>query len=159
MELKRLAIIKVYLPLSKEIWLNIILDTGLLGTKPLNFRMEQNHQLGKAQGPLISNPISYHRLVGCLIYLTITWMDLAYSVQALAQFIHIPKHEHWDTTIRVLCYLKGTPRQGILLHSDSDLQLRAYCDSDWASYPITRRPLTGFFISLGLSPISWKFKK
>lgn len=45
-------------------------------------------------------------------------------------------------------------------HSDAaNLQLRAYCDSDCASYPITRICLTSYFISLGLLPVSWKTKK
>ena len=56
-------------------------------------------------------------------------------------------------------YLKGNPGQGIFLHSDCDLRLYAWSDSDWASCPLTRRSLTGWFVSLGNSPISWKTKK
>lgn len=58
-----------------------------------------------------------------------------------------------------LHYIKSTPGQRLLLRPDSDLQLRAYCDFDWASCPITWRSLTGFFVSLWHSPISWKSKK
>ncbi|KAL6342462.1 hypothetical protein AAG906_011152 [Vitis piasezkii] len=47
----------------------------------------------------------------------------------------------------------------ILLHSDCDLKLYAYYDSNWASCPLTRQSLTGYFILLGNSPISWKSKK
>lgn len=70
-----------------------------------------------------------------------------------------PKQEHWDTTLRVVRYLKGNPGQGILLCVDFDLQVYAWCDSDWASCPLTRRSLTGWIILLGNSPISWKAKK
>lgn len=58
----------------------------------------------------------------------------------------------------MLHYIKSTPRQG-LLRVDCDLQLQAYCDSNWASYHITQRSLTGFFVSLRNSSISWELKK
>ncbi|XP_026429105.1 uncharacterized protein LOC113325087 [Papaver somniferum] len=63
------------------------------------------------------------------------------------------------SALRVLRYLKSHPGQGIVLRKDSALPLTAYCDSDWASCPLSRRSLTGYFIFLGGSPISWKTKK
>ena len=61
--------------------------------------------------------------------------------------------------MRVVRYLKGTPDQGILLLSDSELTLQGWCDYDWPACPITRRSLTGWLVFLGQSPISWKTKK
>ncbi|KAI5678315.1 hypothetical protein M9H77_09265 [Catharanthus roseus] len=115
--------------------------------------------LAKASGSLFDNPDRYRRLIGKLIYLTLTRPELAYAVHTLAQFMHAPRHAHWDAAIRVVRYLKGSPGRGIFLSSNSPLSLTSYCDSDWATCPITRRSLTGYFISLGGSPISWKTKK
>lgn len=70
-----------------------------------------------------------------------------------------PRQEHWEAALRVIHYIKGQPGQGIFLHADSDLHLYAYCDSDWASCPITRRCPTGYFVRMGMSPISWKTKE
>ncbi|GKE50151.1 hypothetical protein Tco_1481409 [Tanacetum coccineum] len=70
-----------------------------------------------------------------------------------------PKDAHWNAALRVLHYLKVHPGQGLLLRRDSSLQLNAYCDSDYASRPLTRCSLTGYFIMLGMSSISWKTKK
>lgn len=74
--------------------LSILSNTEFLGARPLIFLMEQNHQLGKAKGPLLSNPESNRHLMGCLIYLTFTRLDLAYSVQVLSQFMHQPRQEY-----------------------------------------------------------------
>ncbi|GKV36736.1 hypothetical protein SLEP1_g44835 [Rubroshorea leprosula] len=55
--------------------------------------------------------------------------------------------------------LEDPSMQGILLSSRSSLQLRAFCDFDWANCVTTQRSTTGYFILLGDSPISWKSKK
>ncbi|XP_062118484.1 uncharacterized mitochondrial protein AtMg00810-like [Humulus lupulus] len=139
--------------------LDIISEVGLLGAKPAGSPIEQNHRLAHAKGELLAKPESYRRLMGRLIYLAVTRLDLSYSVHVLSQFMQHPKHEHWDATIRVVRYLKGAPGHGILLRSDSDLSLQGWCDSDWVACPLTRRSLTGWLVFLGQSPISWKTKK
>lgn len=44
--------------------LEILKDTGFLGAKPSKFPMEQNLMLNENDGELITNPSSYHKLVG-----------------------------------------------------------------------------------------------
>ncbi|XP_019055744.1 PREDICTED: uncharacterized protein LOC109115810 [Nelumbo nucifera] len=139
--------------------LDIISKVGLLGTKPVPFPIEQNHNLALTDGPLLSDHERYRRLVGRLIYLSATRPELSYCVHVLSQFMQQPQERHWEAALRVVRYLKGNSGQGILLRSDCDLQLYAWCDSDWASCPLSRRSLSGWFILLGKSPISWKTKK
>ncbi|CAM8972071.1 unnamed protein product [Rhodiola kirilowii] len=64
--------------------LDIISETGLLGSKPAKFPMEQNHRLALAAGKHLDDPERYRRLVGRLIYLGVTRPDLAYSVHILS---------------------------------------------------------------------------
>lgn len=70
-----------------------------------------------------------------------------------------PRQGHWEAAMRVLRYLKSTPGQGIVLPKENDLKLVAYCDSDWAACPLTRRSISGYLVKLGNAPISWKTKK
>jgi hypothetical protein len=139
--------------------LDIIKETGLLGSKPATIPMEQNHQLALAKGPELSHPDQFRRLVGRLIYLCFTRPKLTYSVHILSQFMHQPRQEHWEAGLSVVRYLKAKPGQGVLLNRNCDLKLTAWCDSDWASCPLTCKSLTGWIIHLGGSPISWKTEK
>jgi hypothetical protein len=60
--------------------IEILEDTCFLGAKTSTFPMEQNLALSEHDGDPIANPSSYRRLVGKLIYLTITKPNLAYAV-------------------------------------------------------------------------------
>ncbi|KAL9455249.1 hypothetical protein AB3S75_010624 [Citrus x aurantiifolia] len=121
--------------------------------------MEQQLRLSSTDGDPLSNPSSYRRLVGRLIYLTVTRPDIVFAVHVLSRFMHEPRTTHMDAAIRVLRYLKGSLGKGILLSSTSDLHIRGYCDADLGSCPTTRRSVTGYCTFLGDSPISWKTKK
>jgi len=139
--------------------LEIVDECGLLGAKPASFPMDANHKLAVSTSPFLQDPTRYRRLVGRLIYLTITRPDLTYAVHTLSQFMQEPREDHMDAARRIVRYLKGSAGQGILLPKDNNLQLVGYCDSDWGTCPITRRSLTGYFVTLGGAPISWKTKK
>ncbi|XP_023634626.1 uncharacterized protein LOC111829552 [Capsella rubella] len=121
--------------------------------------IEQQHTLALATGRILDDPECYRRLVGRLVYLLATRPDLTYSVHILSQFMKEPRQEHWESALRVVRYLKGTPGKGILLKSDSDLQLKGWCDAGYAGCRLTRRSLGSWFITLGSSPISLKSKK
>lgn len=62
----------------------ILEDTGFLGGKPSSFPVDQNVSLTKEDGRLLEDASQYRRLVGRLIYLTITRPDLVYAVHILS---------------------------------------------------------------------------
>lgn len=110
--------------------------------------MEQNLSLSKFE---VSNPSSYRRLVGRLIYLTITRPDLANVVHVLIQFMDKPRVPHLQVVHHVLRYLKQTSGQGISFPSESLIQLNAFCDTDWGKCHNTHRSVTGYCILLDKS--------
>lgn len=139
--------------------LELLSDCGLLAAKPASTPMNKNTKLSKDQGTPLTDPESYRRLIGKLIYLTTTRPDLSYSVQQLSQFMSQPTSTHYDAAIHVLKYIKNAPALGLSFPSTSPLHLKAFSDSDWATCQDTRRSVTGFYIFLGHSLISWKSKK
>jgi hypothetical protein len=139
---------------QRKYTLEILDNVGYLGAKPVDFPMEQNLKLTNDQGEILNDASHYRRLVGRLIYLTITRPDIMYSVNILSQFMHAPRKPHWDVALRVVRYLKNNPGLGLLFSSNSSLQLRAYCDANWANCPMTRRSTSGYCVFLGDSLIS-----
>lgn len=124
--------------------LEIISDSGISGAKPFDTPMEQHKKLTSHDfdllvfsandstivDDLVADIESYRSLIGRLINLTITHLDIRYIVQHLSQFMNSPKQSHWTAALRVLRYFKGSPCLGLLLPSCSTLTLSAYCDVD-----------------------------
>lgn len=50
---------------------DILQDSGLTGSKPEKFPIEQNLKLNLTDGDKLHDPTRYRRLVGRLIYLTL----------------------------------------------------------------------------------------
>lgn len=143
--------------------LELISDTGLSGAKPANTPLEANIKLttvehdellGVTDDSVLKDVTSYQRLVGRLLYLTITRPDISFAVQVLSQFMQQPKVSHWEEALRLVRYIKRSPGQGILLSSKRCLQLEAFCDADWVACSKTRRSVTGYMVKLGDSLIS-----
>ncbi|XP_024031959.1 uncharacterized protein LOC112094680 [Morus notabilis] len=139
--------------------LELLSNAGYLGCKPVSIPMEPNLKLFQSDGELLADPTSYKRLVGKLIYHTITRPDLSYSVNRLKQFLATPRTTHLQGAIRILQYIKKTLGQGLFFPSTSTIQLKAFSDSDWGTCPDTSHSLTSFCIFLGSSLVSWKSKK
>ncbi|XP_021817980.1 uncharacterized protein LOC110760102 [Prunus avium] len=143
---------------QRKYTIDILAEAGLLGAKPAKVPMDHDLVL-LSTGELLKDPTRYRRLVGKLIYLTITRLEITYAVNTLSQFMQVPRHQHLDAAYRLLHYLKEAPGQGLLFPSQNQLKLIGYCDADWARCPITRRSVTGYCIFLGNALVSWKSKK
>ncbi|GJZ64223.1 retrovirus-related pol polyprotein from transposon RE1 [Tanacetum coccineum] len=139
--------------------LELIHSAGVLDLKPSNIPIDPNIKLNDTDGEPLPDAFLYRALVGKLLYLTITRPDLSYAAHYLSQFSHSPRTPYFDALIKVLRYIKLCPGQGLHFPIHSSLQLKAYCDSDWANCSLTRRSITGFCIFLGSCLISWQSKK
>jgi hypothetical protein len=71
----------------KGIWLlqrqyafNILSEYGMTSCKPILIPLEQNVKLSADEGDLVEDTIMYRHIVGSLIYMTITRLNLSYIV-------------------------------------------------------------------------------
>ncbi|XP_019263700.1 PREDICTED: uncharacterized protein LOC109241412 [Nicotiana attenuata] len=97
--------------------------------------VEFDRLTGAADDPVLEDMSGYQKLVGKLIYLTITRPDICFPVQVLSQFMQQPKKSHWEATLRVVRYIKSIPGLGIFLSHKPATRLTAYCDSNWGTCP------------------------
>ncbi|XP_019248751.1 PREDICTED: uncharacterized protein LOC109228017 [Nicotiana attenuata] len=118
--------------------LELISQVGLSGCKPAKTPLKLNKKLttvdynvhiGKTNDLELEDVTDYQQLIGKLLDLTITRPEISFAVQR------------------------------VLLHAGPITNLSAYCDSDWATYPNTRRSVTGYVVKLGEALISWKSKR
>lgn len=109
--------------------------------------------------PLLDDPLIYRRLVGKLMYLTITRPDITFAVNKLCQHCSAPKASQLKAAYKVLQYLKGTIGLEIFYFSTNNLVLTAFTDADWNSCKDSKRSTSGFCMFFGPSLISWKSKK
>ena len=68
---------------------NLLSRVGLTDSKTVDIPVELNAHLTPSRGKLLSNPSLYKRLVGSLIYLTVTCPDISYAVHQVSQYLSV----------------------------------------------------------------------
>ena len=116
--------------------------------------IDTNVKLSLDVGRELEDPTMYRKIVGSLIYLTLTRPDLALTVGVLSRFMQKPRKPHLEAARRVLRYIKYTMSYGVMFKKDTSCRLQGYCDADYAGDVDTRRSTTGYVFMLGSNPIS-----
>ncbi|GJZ62064.1 putative ribonuclease H-like domain-containing protein [Tanacetum coccineum] len=101
----------------------------------------------------------YRSMIGSLMYLTASMLDIMFAVCACARFQVTPKVSHLHAVKRIVRYLKGQPKLGLWYPKDSPFDLEAYTNSDYAGASLDQKSTTGGCQFLGSRLISWQCKK
>eukprot|EP00253_Pinus_taeda_P028706 PITA_28706 len=105
------------------------------------------------------DPKLYKSIVGSLMYLTATRPDIMHAVSLTSRFMERPKETHWQAAKRILRYVNGTKRFGILYSSFKSFMLTGYTNSDWAGSVDDRKSTSGYVFHMESGAISWASKK
>ena len=81
--------------------------------------------------------------------------DISFAVMCLCQFLNCYHCTHWNATIHIVCYLKGTQLLALTLDGDPDLELVGFSDSSYADCPDTAHSTMGYCFSVGGAVFSW----
>lgn len=120
---------------------------------------EPNVHYISTDGTLLDNLTRYYQLVGGLIYLAVTRLDITYAVHVVSQFMSEPRTTHYAAVLRIIRYIRGTLYHRLHFSASSFLALRAYSNADWGGDCDDQRSTIGFCIFLDHSLISWRSKK
>ncbi|XP_060187097.1 uncharacterized mitochondrial protein AtMg00810-like [Lycium barbarum] len=154
---------------QRKYTLEIISEAGLGAARPASTPMDPNTKLTtieydemitankgedekksiSSEDKLLQDAGVYRRMVGKLLYLTVTRPYISFAIQTLSQFLHQTKQSHLDVAMRVVRYIKGQAGLGILLSSKPSKKMAVLCDADWATCLNTRRSVSGFLIKYG----------
>ena len=93
--------------------------------------MTQNEKVLKNDGEKLEEPSAYRSLVGSLLCLTATRLDLMFLVGLLSRFMSSPSNIHMEIYKRILRYIKETSDLGIRYSKIGGVCLIGYADSDW----------------------------
>ena len=127
--------------------------------KPCVTPITPSSKLSKHIGTPLDNGKIYRQIIRALQYATITRPDIAYSVNKLCQYMHIPTDLHWKALKWLLRYIQGTKTSSLFYSHNSTPTLHCYTNSDWGGDINDRRSTSGYDIYLGTSLISWLAKK
>lgn len=100
--------------------------TSLNHAVPVKVPLPTGLKLSHATGTLLSSPNSYRRIVGQLLYFSITRPDISYSVHHLSQFVQPPTSAQYQIDVHILKYLKSSINFSLFYPYQSKLTLTGF---------------------------------
>ena len=110
--------------------------------KPIKTPMHSNGHLDLDERGKTVDQTFYRSMIGSLLYLTASRLDIMFSVCMCARFQASPKEAHMVAIKRILRYLKHIPSIGLWYPKGARFQLVGYSDLDYASCKVDRKKHT-----------------
>ena len=108
---------------------------------------------------LFDDPGQCRRLIGKLIYLTVTRPDITFAVGVLSRFMHQPREVYWIAALRILTYIKSFPGKCLLYKKHEHIRIFGYSDSGYTSDKGDIKSITSYCTFIGGNLVTWRSKK
>ena len=144
----------------------VLEENGMAECCPVSVPMLEKEKTAWEETTVLLNnkeKTRYQAAIGSLFYLMHgSRPDITYSVIKLSQYASKPEQHHWEGVKRILRYVKGSLKAGIVLGErkrDGEVEesLVGYFDAAHADTP-SMRSTCGYIFLLCGSPISWVSK-
>ena len=116
-------------------------------------------KLSKDDDGSIVDPMFLKRILGSLMYLSGTRLDIMYGVSMISIFMESPKESHWKESKRILRYVSGTKDLGTMYSTSKNFKLIGYHDSNNGGNIDDRKSTYGYTFHFGIGVVSWASNK
>ncbi|GKA09535.1 hypothetical protein Tco_0688866 [Tanacetum coccineum] len=90
---------------------------------------------------------NYRGMIGSLLYLTKSRLDIMFSVCLCARFQEAPKFSHLEAVKRILRYIKGTMHLGLWYSKGIDIETVVYANSNHAGDYVNQKSTSAEYVS------------
>ncbi|KAH0645174.1 hypothetical protein KY284_033058 [Solanum tuberosum] len=115
----------------------------MMDSKPIDTSMGTNSKMGADEADPLVNQTMYRGIIGLLLYLTTSRLDIVFSVGMCARFQVCPRESHLKAAKRILRYLKKTGDLVLFYPAGDSFELVGYADADFAGYQVDRKSTSG----------------
>jgi hypothetical protein len=127
--------------------------------KPIKTPMGTNRHLDLDMGGKSVDQKVYHSIIGSLLYLCASRLDIMHSVCMCVRFQATQKKCHMRAVKRIMRYLILTLNLGLCYPKGSHFNLVGYSDADYDGCKVGRKSTFRTCQFLGRSLVSWSSKK
>ncbi|GJZ34105.1 retrovirus-related pol polyprotein from transposon TNT 1-94 [Tanacetum coccineum] len=132
---------------------------GLEESNPMKTPMSSDIKLTKDEECESVDSTKYRCMIGSLLYLTASRLDIMFSVCLCARFQEAPKTSHLEAVKCIFWYIKGTTHLVLWYPKGTGIETVVYADFDHAGDYVDRKITSGIYTFIRCCLTSWFSKK
>nr|KYP62097.1 hypothetical protein KK1_016620 [Cajanus cajan] len=115
----------------------------MIECKPMPTPMHPSMGFTKDESETSIDYTIYKGMIGLLLYLIVSKLDIMFSVCLYARFQSNPKEFHLKSVKRIFRYLAGFTNYSLFYEKHKNFRLVGFCDADYARDRVERKRKSG----------------